>query len=168
MSQTYPVQSGDTLSKISKRFGVTVDAMVKANNIANPNLIKPGQVLKIPDSTQPAPPSPPTPPPTPSSSALAMIGPPFPRFSLKDPTAQDPNNLIVNGSMGPNHHATPFGTVVDGWEPFVGGGHPPRFQWVDNEQIDPFGSRQIFSSEPFDAGVHQTVRNLNPGTYYMF
>jgi stage VI sporulation protein D len=48
MSQTYTVQSGDTLSKIAKRFGVTVDAIVKANNIANPNLIKAGQVLKIP------------------------------------------------------------------------------------------------------------------------
>jgi len=50
MSQTYTFQSGDTLSKIAKRFGVTVDAMVKANNIANPNLIKPGQVLKIPQN----------------------------------------------------------------------------------------------------------------------
>jgi LysM repeat protein len=50
MSQTYSVQSGDTLSKIAKHFGVTGDAMVKANNIANPNLIKAGQVLKIPEN----------------------------------------------------------------------------------------------------------------------
>jgi LysM repeat protein len=48
MAQTYTVKSGDTLSKIAKQFGVTVDALVKANNIANPNLIKLGQVLKIP------------------------------------------------------------------------------------------------------------------------
>lgn len=48
MAQTYTVKSGDTLSKIAKQFGVTVDAIVKANNIANPSLIRPGQVLKIP------------------------------------------------------------------------------------------------------------------------
>jgi LysM repeat protein len=45
---TYTVQPGDTLSKIAKKFGVTVGAIVTANNIANPNLIKPGQVLTIP------------------------------------------------------------------------------------------------------------------------
>ena len=48
MAQTYTVKSSDTLSKIAKQFSVTVDAIVKANNLANPNLIKPGQVLKIP------------------------------------------------------------------------------------------------------------------------
>ncbi len=167
MAQTYTIKRGDTLLKIAKQFGVTVDALVQANDIANRNLIKPGQVLTIPDSTPPAPPTPPSPP-TPQPTAPATIGPPFPRFNLKDPTAQDPNNLIANGGMGPAHHDTPYGTVVDGWEPFVVSGNPPRFQWVDNEQIEPGGSQQIFSSEIFDAGVCQTIRGLNPGTYYMF
>lgn len=45
---TYTVQAGDTLFKIAQAFGVTVAAMVTANNIANPSLIKPGQVLTIP------------------------------------------------------------------------------------------------------------------------
>ena len=45
--RTYTVQSGDTLSGIAKRFGTTVDSLVKKNNIENPNLIYPGQVLKI-------------------------------------------------------------------------------------------------------------------------
>jgi len=44
----YTVQSGDTLYKIARKFGVTVDAIVRTNNLANPNLIKPGQVLTIP------------------------------------------------------------------------------------------------------------------------
>ena len=45
--QTYVVKSGDTLSGIAQRFGTTVDSLVKKNNIENPNLIYPGQVLKI-------------------------------------------------------------------------------------------------------------------------
>lgn len=45
--RTYTVQSGDTLSGIAKRFGTTVDSLVKKNGIKNPNLIYPGQVLKI-------------------------------------------------------------------------------------------------------------------------
>lgn len=44
---TYTVKSGDTLSKIAKEKGTTVDALVRGNNIVNPNLIKVGQVLKV-------------------------------------------------------------------------------------------------------------------------
>ena len=46
--RTYVVQPGDCLSVIAARFGVTVDAIVKRNNISNPNLIQVGQVLIIP------------------------------------------------------------------------------------------------------------------------
>jgi spore coat assembly protein SafA len=44
----YIVQKGDTLWKIAKRYNVTLDAIIKANNIANPDLIYPGQRLIIP------------------------------------------------------------------------------------------------------------------------
>lgn len=47
-SVTYTVQPGDTLYRIAARFGTTVAAISSANNIANPNLIYPGQVLTIP------------------------------------------------------------------------------------------------------------------------
>ena len=43
----YTVVLGDTLGKISNRFGVTVDQLVKLNNIDNPNLIYVGTVLKV-------------------------------------------------------------------------------------------------------------------------
>jgi spore coat assembly protein SafA len=44
----YIVQKGDTLWNIAKRYNVTVDSIVKANNIANPDSIMPGQQLVIP------------------------------------------------------------------------------------------------------------------------
>jgi peptidoglycan-N-acetylglucosamine deacetylase len=42
------VKSGDTLYAIAIRYNTTVAAIASLNNIANPNQIKVGQVLKIP------------------------------------------------------------------------------------------------------------------------
>ena len=47
-TQKYTVKKGDTLSAIAKKYGVTVDAIVKANNIKNKNIIRVGTVLEIP------------------------------------------------------------------------------------------------------------------------
>jgi N-acetylmuramoyl-L-alanine amidase CwlA len=44
---TYVVKAGDTLSGIASKYGTTYQAIAKKNGIANPNLIYPGQVLKI-------------------------------------------------------------------------------------------------------------------------
>lgn len=44
---TYTVQRGDSLWRIARRFRVSVRYLVRINNIQNPNLIYPGQVLKI-------------------------------------------------------------------------------------------------------------------------
>jgi len=46
-AQTYMVRSGDTLSGIAKKFGVTVQDLVAWNQIANPNLIWVGQQLTV-------------------------------------------------------------------------------------------------------------------------
>ncbi|MGE0228815.1 MAG: LysM peptidoglycan-binding domain-containing protein [Dehalococcoidia bacterium] len=51
--QTYTVQPGDILSRIAARFGVSTQAIIAANGIANPDLIQVGQVLRIPPSSQP-------------------------------------------------------------------------------------------------------------------
>jgi LysM repeat protein len=51
----YTVKQGDTLSAIAKRYGTTVAALLKANpNITNPNLIKVGQVIRIPGKDEEA------------------------------------------------------------------------------------------------------------------
>ena len=44
----YTVKSGDTLSKIAAANGSTVDAIVKANNLSDPDKLQVGQQLTIP------------------------------------------------------------------------------------------------------------------------
>lgn len=46
--QTYVVQPGDTLYSIAVRYDTTVQALMVANNLSNPNLIYVGQTLKVP------------------------------------------------------------------------------------------------------------------------
>ena len=50
-SITYTVKRGNTLSQIAKAYGVTVSHIVELNDIQNPNLIFPGQKLRITEST---------------------------------------------------------------------------------------------------------------------
>ena len=48
MSHTlYVVKKGDTLWGISIRFGVSIARIIMLNRISNPNLIYPGNVLRI-------------------------------------------------------------------------------------------------------------------------
>jgi len=58
---THTVQRGETLSAIGLRYGVTTWTLVQVNNIANPALILPGQVLVIPSDGSLASPSAPAP-----------------------------------------------------------------------------------------------------------
>lgn len=44
----YTVQPGDTLTAIARRYGVTVQSIVDANDIANPDLIDIGDSFIIP------------------------------------------------------------------------------------------------------------------------
>lgn len=57
MAQTgsYTVRKGDTLSAIALRQKRSVSAIAQANGIADPNKIRAGQVLVIPDNVAPAP-----------------------------------------------------------------------------------------------------------------
>src|SRR5215204_6428384 len=47
-STKYTIKAGDNLSSIALQFGITVDDIVKANNIEDPNQIYEGQELIIP------------------------------------------------------------------------------------------------------------------------
>jgi lysozyme len=47
--QSYTIIPGDTLTSIAAKFNTTVEALVTANNISNPDLIIAGETLKIPE-----------------------------------------------------------------------------------------------------------------------
>ncbi len=54
----HTVQPGETLFRISQRYGVSLQSISTANNLANPNLIVTGSRLVIPQSPAPQPPVP--------------------------------------------------------------------------------------------------------------
>ena len=47
-SRTLVVKSGDTLSRLAMRHGTTVEALMKANNLKNPDRLFAGQKLELP------------------------------------------------------------------------------------------------------------------------
>jgi hypothetical protein len=47
-TSSYTVQPGDSLTIIAARFGVTVQALITANQITQPSVLNVGQVLIIP------------------------------------------------------------------------------------------------------------------------
>jgi LysM repeat protein len=49
---TYVVQAGDSLAAIAQAYGVTVAALVEANDTLDPHTIRAGQVLAIPNPAQ--------------------------------------------------------------------------------------------------------------------
>ena len=53
--RTVIVETGDSLSKIAKREGVTVDEVMSMNNISDPNLLFVGQKLTISGQASPEP-----------------------------------------------------------------------------------------------------------------
>ncbi len=71
-ARRYTVQRGDTLFAIARRFGTTVDTLVRLNRIANPNLIRVGQVLQLPGGRVTPTPRPPPPPPRPPAGRLPV------------------------------------------------------------------------------------------------
>ena len=90
MSSIYTVKSGDTLGRIAKRHygdAALFRLIVQANAIANPDRLKVGQKLTIPDRNAPDPaaqPAPTPPPPAPVSPAAAPPSPPAPAANPLD------------------------------------------------------------------------------------
>lgn len=137
---TYVVQPGDTLYRIAVRFGVTVQAIAAANNIANTNLIYAGQVLIIPDSGS-APPVATAVPPTNPPAPLPTVAPPPPTVAPPPSGA----NLLNNGSFeGGWYHPgnLPELQIPNGW----------LFEWDEG----PTG----FGSQPWDVWLRPEVRVL--------
>jgi len=58
----YRVAPGDTLYKIAQQYGVTIEAIVQANGLQDPRMLRVGQELVIPLTPTPVPAAAPTPP----------------------------------------------------------------------------------------------------------
>ncbi len=49
--EEYVVRQGDTLGKIAQHYHISLEALIQANDLANPNILSVGQVLVIPAPT---------------------------------------------------------------------------------------------------------------------
>jgi LysM repeat protein len=78
----YIVRPGDTLGSIAQNFGVTVDQIMAANGLTNPNVVSVGQSLVIP--------APGSVPPTAGASTPSLLPTNPPQTPLPTST-QDPN-----------------------------------------------------------------------------
>ncbi len=103
---SYTVRSGDSLYSIARRFNITVNALIQANQISNPALIFPGTVLKIPGNSNPPSPQPPAPqPPAPQ--------PPAPQPPAPEPPSNDGTTYLVKAGDSLNSIARRFGISVE-------------------------------------------------------
>ena len=55
VDQTHTVQPGETLFTIAATYGVSLEVIILANHLANPDLLQVGQTLQIPGSIPPTP-----------------------------------------------------------------------------------------------------------------
>jgi len=92
---THLVVPGDTLSRIAPRYGTTVEALMRENNITNPATLQAGMVLRIPGRSAPGPAqpdsapaaAPPTdPPPPPPAETLYTVLPGDTLFRISQKT----------------------------------------------------------------------------------
>ncbi|MDQ3704640.1 MAG: LysM peptidoglycan-binding domain-containing protein [Chloroflexota bacterium] len=96
---TYVVKAGDTLSGIADMFGLTVDDIVRANSIADPNALQVGQVLTIPGRKQ--------------TEASANATGTAQAEVTASPSSGTPSPVIVPASTLPPDATPPQGPPVD-------------------------------------------------------
>ncbi len=48
VARHYQVQAGDTLGHVARRYGVSLQSLIRANSLDNPHMIRAGQVLVVP------------------------------------------------------------------------------------------------------------------------
>ncbi len=109
-SLAYVVREGDTLSGIAYAFGVSIDTLLEANDLADPNLLHPGQTLLIPvptprldtatpampsEEAQPTPQPEATPLPTPTS-----VGPPLVEIWAVNAPGEVQSETVIVGNRG--------------------------------------------------------------------
>lgn len=103
------VQAGQTLGAIALRYGVTVEAILQANGLTDPNRLDVGQVLVIPVAVPPTPtvpPSPTVPPPTrpPLPTPTRDPNQPAPAITIREvqaPGIWERERVVIANNGGP-------------------------------------------------------------------
>ena len=145
-ASTYTVRSGDSLSRIARQFGLSVEALAYANNISNWGVIYPGQVLNIPDPTIAVPPPSELPP-----SASGFIWPVDSRYIIQGyRVGHRAIDIVV--STG-----TPVLAIADGTVEFVGWNNHGYGNLVVLNHGD--GVRSLYAhNDSFAVSADQAVR----------
>jgi murein DD-endopeptidase MepM/ murein hydrolase activator NlpD len=84
VDQTHTVQSGETLFTIATAYGVSMGAIVLANDLPNPDVIHVGQTLLIPGGPLPAP---------------EPLTPPFVSIELSEPVIIQGRTLVIKATL---------------------------------------------------------------------
>jgi len=121
----YTVQPGDTLSGIAQQYDVTVQALIEANGIQNPDQLSIGQMLVIPNQfvVQEPPPStaeasepmPPLPSPTPEPT-ITPVAPPLVEIADVAHAGNLSDEVVTLGNGGGMAH-------LEGWRLSDAGGN---------------------------------------------
>ncbi|WP_420628452.1 LysM peptidoglycan-binding domain-containing protein [Candidatus Leptofilum sp.] len=80
---THTVAAGENLYRIGLKYGISWVAIANENNLANPNVLTVGQVLKLPGASQPDPGPTPTPSPQTETTYIVQPGDNLFRIGLK-------------------------------------------------------------------------------------
>lgn len=185
----YVIQRGDTLSAIAQRLGTTVQALAQMNGISNPDLIRAGATLRVPDApgatpaaapqqaaarpaTAPAPTTGAMPRPRPQQvAAMDPMAAPLPQPNPSRPAPPlPPQNPVRPGVPGPPmDRGAPMqvGGNIPGYMPAGGRVPPPpgpvptTMQWTQNRP--PMGSIGAPDGDPAMADIYGQQPMPPPG-----
>jgi len=147
----YTIRSGDTLSSIAQRNGTTVAELVRLNGIRNPDLIRAGATLQLPDAGgQPA--ARPAGAPAPTTGAMPVPRPQ--QVAAMDPMAApipQPNPSRPPPPLPPQNPTRPgvAGPPMDRGAPMQTGGGPAGYQpagWTPVPQGGPVPTTQQWAA----------------------
>lgn len=96
----YVVQEGDTLGAIAQTYGVSIEELMAANGLVDPNMLHPGQALVIPVAPPAAPAAGPSeetaPEPPPTAPALPT---PLPTLTPSGPPLVEIGQVLGSGDL---------------------------------------------------------------------
>ena len=81
--ETHTVAAGENLYRIGLKYGISWVAIANENNLANPNIVTVGQVLKLPGASTPDPDPGPTPSPQTETTYIVKAGDNLYRIGLR-------------------------------------------------------------------------------------